>query len=53
MLILSGAPALSDFRLEKLDSAVRSRIGSISGIGTRFLHFVDVARDLAKDEAGP
>ena len=51
MLILSGAPALSDFRLEKLDSAVRSRIGSIAGIGTRFLHFVDVARDLAKDEA--
>ena len=51
MLILSGAPALSDFRLEKLDSALRSRIGPVVGLETRFLHFVDAGRDLTRDEA--
>jgi phosphoribosylformylglycinamidine synthase len=51
MLILSGAPALSDFRLDKLDSALRARIGPVTGLDTRFLHFVDVERDLTRDEA--
>jgi len=50
MLILSGAPALSDFRLEKLDSALRPRLGPLQGLETRFLHFVDVERDLDRDE---
>ncbi|HEX7373569.1 MAG TPA: hypothetical protein VF277_01230, partial [Steroidobacteraceae bacterium] len=50
MLILSGAPALSDFRLEKLDSALRTVTGPRLGLATRFLHFVDVARELTRDE---
>ena len=52
MLILCGAPALSDFRLDKLESALRARIGTVSGLDSRFLHFVDVERDLAPQEAG-
>ncbi len=51
MLILSGAPALSDFRLDKLDSTLRSRLGPVLGLETRYLHFVDLERDLARDEA--
>ena len=52
MLILSGAPARSGFRLDRLESAIRARIGTVDGLDSRFLHFVDVERDLTSPEAG-
>ena len=42
MLILRGAPALSDFRLEKLLSALRDRVAGIKGLDARYVHVVDV-----------
>jgi phosphoribosylformylglycinamidine synthase len=50
MLTFSGAPALSDFRLEKVLAAMRERIGHASGIDTRYVHFVDVETELTRDE---
>jgi phosphoribosylformylglycinamidine synthase len=46
MLIFSGAPALSDFRLDKALAAVRERVGPVRSLDTRYLHFVDVAAPL-------
>jgi phosphoribosylformylglycinamidine synthase len=46
MLILPGAPALSDFRLSKLLAALDGRRHSVTGLAARFVHFVDVARPL-------
>jgi phosphoribosylformylglycinamidine synthase len=50
MLILTGAPALSDFRLRKLTGAVRDEAGEVIGLDSRFVHFVDLDRELAADE---
>jgi phosphoribosylformylglycinamidine synthase len=52
MLILSGAPAVSDFRLQKLLAAIRDRVDHVSSLDSRFLHFVDLERQLAVDERG-
>ena len=52
MLILSGAPAVSDFRLQKLLAAIRDRVDHVSRLDSRFLHFVDLERGLAGDERG-
>ena len=52
MLILSGAPAVSDFRLQKLLAAIRGRVDHVSRLDSRFLHFVDLERELAGDERG-
>ena len=51
MLILSGAPAVSDFRLAKLLSAIRQRVGQVDRLDSRYVHFVDVERALAPDES--
>jgi len=48
MLRLIGNPALSDFRLRKLLSAVRERVPAVTSIGTRFVHFVDVEQSLSE-----
>jgi phosphoribosylformylglycinamidine synthase len=50
MLRLTGNPALSDFRLQKLLDAVRQQVPVVSSIGTRFVHLVDVERTLSDDE---
>jgi phosphoribosylformylglycinamidine synthase len=50
MLILSGAPAASEFRLAKLLAAIRERIADASALDARFLHFVDVERELEAAE---
>ena len=50
MLILSGAPAVSDFRLQKLLAAIRDRADHVTGLDSRYLHFVDTGRELAADE---
>jgi phosphoribosylformylglycinamidine synthase len=52
MLTLSGAPAVSDFRLQKLLAAIRDRVDHVSRLDSRFLHFVDLERELAGDERG-
>ena len=52
MLILSGAPAVSDFRLQKLLAAIRGRVEHVTGLASRFQHFVDLERELAGDERG-
>ncbi|NJD31505.1 MAG: phosphoribosylformylglycinamidine synthase [Gammaproteobacteria bacterium] len=50
MLILGGAPAVSDFRLSKLLASLRDRVGHVDRIDSRYVHFVDVERPLAADE---
>ena len=52
MLILSGAPAASDFRLAKLLAALRGALRlDPERLDSRYLHFVDLERDL--DAAEP
>jgi phosphoribosylformylglycinamidine synthase len=46
MLELSGAPALSDFRLAKLLDRLRALDPRITALAARFVHFVDIARAL-------
>ncbi|MFO1377686.1 MAG: phosphoribosylformylglycinamidine synthase [Steroidobacteraceae bacterium] len=46
MLILHGAPALSDFRLLKYVSALRRRHTGVAAVAARFVHFVDLQREL-------
>jgi phosphoribosylformylglycinamidine synthase len=50
MLILSGAPAVSDFRLAKLLAAIRDRVGHGTRLDARYLHFVDLERELEAGE---
>ncbi len=50
MLTLSGAPAISDFRLAKLLATIRGRVGHVTRLDSRYLHFVDVERSLTGDE---
>jgi phosphoribosylformylglycinamidine synthase len=50
MLSLPGAPALSAFRIAKLLERLRALDRSVRGLGSRFMHFVDVARPLTARE---
>ena len=50
MFSLFGAPALSQFRLDHLLRALRGQDPRVVGLGSRWLHFVDVARPLADAE---
>ncbi|MGE3956055.1 MAG: phosphoribosylformylglycinamidine synthase [Vicinamibacterales bacterium] len=50
MLILPGPPALSPFRLQRLHDRLGGDAGGIHGIGARFIHFVDVERELTAAE---
>jgi phosphoribosylformylglycinamidine synthase len=52
MLTFSGAPALSDFRLEKILAVVRARVPGIVAVDTRYLHFVELAQSLTDAESG-
>ena len=49
MFSLLGAPALSQFRLEKLLQALKARDPRVVAVSSRLIHFIDAARDL--DEA--
>jgi phosphoribosylformylglycinamidine synthase len=51
MLSLQGAPALSPFRIAKLLAALRAREPTVTGLTSRFVHFVDTERALERDEA--
>ena len=46
MLILSGAPAASDFRLAKLLASLRGTRPAVERLDSRYVHFVDLERDL-------
>ncbi len=50
MLTLRGAPALSDFRLERLLSDLQAVDPSITRIHSEFVHFVEVEAPLAEAE---
>ncbi len=51
MLSLPGAPALSDFRIAKLLTRLAALDPSVRGLASRFVHFVDTARELTSEEA--
>lgn len=46
MLILRGAPALSDFRLEKLAEKISSKLSYQVGISAYYMHFVESDQDI-------
>ncbi|HEY5808555.1 MAG TPA: phosphoribosylformylglycinamidine synthase [Povalibacter sp.] len=50
MLTLTGAPALSDFRISKLLAAARARNPSVELLASRFVHFVQTRRELTSEE---
>ena len=50
MLVLRGAPALSDFRLRKLEARLAGAVGRPLGVYAEHMHFADHDRDLASRE---
>ncbi len=50
MLCISGSPALSDFRLEKLIQQFGNQGIDIRGLSSRFIHLVDTSSELNKAE---
>ncbi len=50
MLLLRGSPALSDFRLNKLDNMLQNRIPGISGLYAEYTHFVHLQNQLTDTE---
>ena len=51
-MLVRGAPALSGFRIKKLLARLRDVDGGIDSVDTRFVHFIDLARDLDHAELG-
>src|SRR5688572_17722406 len=52
MIELPGAPAVSDFRIAKLRPALEALQSGLGAISARYVHFVDVARELdAREQA--
>jgi phosphoribosylformylglycinamidine synthase len=52
MLELPGASAVSDFRIAKLRPALEALHPGIAAFSARYLHFVDLERDLDAPETG-
>ncbi|PVV19301.1 MAG: hypothetical protein B6D79_15300, partial [gamma proteobacterium symbiont of Ctena orbiculata] len=50
MLILRGAPALSEFRLKKLALRLSSLCNGKVGIVSEYLHFADINQSLDETE---
>jgi len=50
MLTIRGAPAVSDFRLARLLASLRARLECLEQADTRYVHFVDLERDLSAAE---
>ena len=48
MLCLPGSPALSDFRLEKLQQKIRQQGSEVSDVSATFLHLIDVDENYEK-----
>jgi phosphoribosylformylglycinamidine synthase len=52
MLCLPGSPALSDFRLEKLQQKIRQQGSEVSDVSATFLHLIDVDENALCEEEG-
>ena len=50
MLILRGAPALSEFRLQKLLQTLQQHSPKVSAVYAEFVHFVAIGNALSDDE---
>ena len=50
MLILRGAPALSDFRCQKLLNTLQSKVSGITGVVAEFQHFVKTHSELSDEQ---
>jgi phosphoribosylformylglycinamidine synthase len=50
MFSLLGAPALSQFRLQKLLQSLNSREPRVGAVSSRLIHFIDAARPLDESE---
>jgi phosphoribosylformylglycinamidine synthase len=50
MFSLLGAPALSQFRLDKLLCALQAREPRVRAVSSRFIHFADVSQTLDENE---
>ncbi|MGB5251999.1 MAG: phosphoribosylformylglycinamidine synthase, partial [Sedimenticolaceae bacterium] len=51
MLTMRGAPALSEFRLDKLRAQLADIAGTDVQLSTRFVHFIDLDGTLSESEA--
>ncbi len=49
MLSLPGSVALSDFRIQRITSALQKQLSTLKGIQSRFLHFVHTDSELSPD----
>ena len=52
MLILRGAPALSQFRLQKLEQRLSSVLGHQVNVYAEFVHFAELEQSLGEQEYG-
>ena len=52
MLKLRGAPALSDFRLKKLDGRLTEVLGKPVSVYAEFIHLVELSEELSESERG-
>src|ERR1700722_16407625 len=50
MFSLLGAPALSQFRLDKLLQSLQAQDSRLSGVSSRLIHFADVSQPLDENE---
>jgi len=50
MFSLFGAPALSQFRLDELLRALKTQDWRVTGLSSRWIHFVDTTRALSEPE---
>ncbi len=50
MLILRGAPALSEFRQQRLLSELQSQLPNVTGVYGEFMHFAKLSAELSADE---
>jgi phosphoribosylformylglycinamidine synthase len=50
LLVLTGSPALSGFRIEKLLARVAAVEPAVTALGSRFVHFAALARPLTDEE---
>jgi phosphoribosylformylglycinamidine synthase len=50
MLQFRGGPALSEFRLQKLLTKLRTHLPALSALGAEFRYFVDISADLSEGE---
>ena len=51
MLILRGAPALSEFRSQKLLNTLQTKVPEIIGVVAEFQHFVKTSSELTKQQS--